>query len=92
MDEKTYDDGLRDGKIEAIEGSLKGLRESMDSMGEALRGEMAPIRKALVGNGSPKGSLISSCAVLCSKVAFNRLLIVFMLTSIVGLFVSSFFH
>ena len=83
-EQKSYDDGIRDGKIAAIEDSIDGLREAIDGMGKAIRSEIAPMRKAVLGNGTTEGSMVSRLAVLCTKVATNRKLIFVMLSALVG--------
>ena len=87
-DNKTYLDGVRDGKIESIEERLDTYENVIQGVGDSLRAEFAkrldPISVALLGNGDPSKGLASRFAALVSTVNTNRWLIGLVLAALVG--------
>jgi len=88
MPDKTYLDGVRDGKIEAIEERIGAYEATVQGIGDSLRDEFAkrldPISVALLGNGDPSKGLASRFSALCSTVNTNRWLLGLVLAALVG--------
>ncbi len=95
----TYEDGLRDGRIEALEGGLAGLRQEMhdgfarmgtvfdeglSGLGNSIREEFRPVCETVRGNGDPKKGIISRLAVVEEALAIHRWLLSCMIAAIVA--------
>ena len=87
-EDKTYLDGKRDGKVEALEGRIDGMGSDIQGLAKSLRDEFVdridPISKALLGNGDPSKGLASRFSALVSTVNTNRWLIGLVLAALVG--------
>jgi len=100
MPEKTYEDGVAEGvtrgKLEEIEKrqadveeALKAIPTTITGLGDSLRQDfndhLAPISKALLGNGNPKEGLAARFEALSSTVKGNWGLTLLMLTAIIAI-------
>jgi len=86
--EKTYEDGKRDGKVEALEERVNGIEVDIQGLAKTLRDEFVeridPISRALLGNGDPQKGLASRFLVVSNMVKTNRWLIALLLAALVG--------
>ena len=99
QNDRTYEDGLRDGRIEALEGEVGTLRQEMRegfekmgatvstavaSLGEAIRDEFKPVCEIVRGNGDAKKGLVSRLATLEETVSAHRWLIGMIVVALIG--------
>ena len=94
MPDKTYEDGLRDGRVAALEGEVLEIKGDIQGMTNSLRDEFCkridPISKALLGNGNPQSGLAYRFTGVAKTAATNRWLIGIMLVAMVGVCVRTF--
>ena len=88
-EDKTYLDGKRDGKVEALEGRIDGMDLDIQGLAKSLRDEFVdridPISKALLGNGNPDKGLCSRFAALSNTVSNHRWLIRLIVAALIGM-------
>jgi len=96
MPDKTYLDGVRDGKIESMEERLDNYENVIQGIGDSLRAEFAkrldPISVALLGNGDPSKGLAFQFPKVAgavdtnrNSISTNRWLIGLVLAAIIGI-------
>jgi len=100
--DKTYENGVRDGRIKAIEDqqihmqdlvleTRKEMLAAVNGLGTSIRNEFEPMSKALLGNGDAEKGLCTRFAVLSTKVFTNRKLFYLVITLLVASIVKDFF-
>ena len=94
MPDKTYEDGLRDGRVAALESEVSEFKADIQGMVCSLRDEFCkridPISHALLGNGTPQNGLVTRFADVYRMAATNRWLIGIVLVAIISLGVRMF--
>jgi len=92
--DKTYEDGLRDGKVAGLEGEISEIKKDIQGMTSSLRTEFCrridPISQALLGNGNPQNGLAYRFTGVAKTAATNRWLIGIMLVAMIGVCVRTF--
>ena len=100
--DKTYENGMRDGRITAVEEqqirmqdlvleTRKEMIEAVNGLGTSIRNEFEPMSKALLGNGDTEKGLCTRFAVLSAKVFTNRKLFYLVITLLIASIVKDFF-
>ena len=85
MDQKTYTEGRQDAQIDALFAAVERIEESQRLSRTEIREEfqdaIAPVRKAVLGNGNPRHGL-------ASRVEFHDKIIKLQLGMLTSLFIA----